>query len=100
MGFRLFVSHSTPRTQLPRLGAIVAAIKGAAGDDRVDVISTGSRSSPMTTAANACPRAGGVGTFLARADQRVLRDRRTLDRADLADLISETRGSWMPMSRR
>jgi hypothetical protein len=38
MGFRLFVSHSTPKPKLPRLVAIVEAIKGAAGEDQVEVI--------------------------------------------------------------
>jgi hypothetical protein len=38
MGFRLFVSHSTPSAELPRLLAMVEAIKGAAGDDQVEVI--------------------------------------------------------------
>ena len=38
MGFRLFVSHSTPRAELPRLLALVEAIEDAAGDDQVAVI--------------------------------------------------------------
>ena len=38
MGFRLFVSHSTPEADLPRLTALVAAIEAAAGDTELDVI--------------------------------------------------------------
>ena len=32
MGFRLFISHSTPEADLPRLAALVAAVEAAAGD--------------------------------------------------------------------
>ena len=38
MGFRLFVSHSTPEAERPRLAALVAAIEAAAGDTQIDVI--------------------------------------------------------------
>ncbi len=38
MGFRLFVSHSTPEADLPRLTALVGAIEAAAGDTVLDVI--------------------------------------------------------------
>ena len=52
MGFRLFVSHSTPEADLPRLTALVAAIEAAAGDTKLDVIYT---SMSSTTRSNRAP---------------------------------------------
>ena len=38
MGFRLFVSHSTPDAERPRLTALVGAIEAAAGELPLDII--------------------------------------------------------------